>query len=132
MFSVCSQNQIFLSDGHESSNSPLQINYVLSASYIIYYVQRYFWNCILAYNLMIMVHQGEENAPCSATATFLLTPQYWIGKFLFVSKLSRSDLEDLKAADLASAIRWCLQWQWDGKKNLLSLGGYCNYLQLKH
>lgn len=76
MFSVCSQNQIFLSDGHESSNSPLQINYVLSASYINYYVQRYFWNCILAYNLMIMVHQGEENAPCSATATFLLTPQY--------------------------------------------------------
>lgn len=75
-----------------------------------------------------MVHQGEENAPCSATATFLLTPQYWTGKFLFVSKLSRSDLEALKGADLASVISWCLQWQWDGKKYLLSLGSYCNYL----
>lgn len=76
MLSVLSKKQIFLSDGHESSNSHQQINYVLSASYINYYVQRYCWNCILAYNLMIMVHQGEENAPCSATATFLWTPQY--------------------------------------------------------
>lgn len=71
-----SQNQIFLSDGHESSNSHLQINCALSASYISYYVQRYFWNCTLAYNFMIIVHQGEENAPCSPTAIFLLTPQY--------------------------------------------------------
>lgn len=128
VFSVFSKKQIFLSDGHESSNSHLQINYILSASYINYYVQYYFWNCILAYNLMIMVPQGEENAPCSATATFLLTPQYWMQKFLFVSKLSRSDLEDLKGADLASVISWSLQWQWDGKKYLLSLGNYYNCL----
>lgn len=74
-FLVSSQTQIFLSDGHESSNSHLQINYVLYASYISCYVQHYFWNCILAYNLTIMVHQGEESAPWSATAIFLLTSQ---------------------------------------------------------
>jgi len=53
-----------------------KINCVLSASDINNYVQCYFWNCILAYYLMIMVHQGKVNAPYSATATFLLTPQY--------------------------------------------------------
>lgn len=129
MISVFSQNQIFLSDGDESSNSHLQINYVLSASYINYYVQHYFWNCIVAYNLMIMVHQGEENAPCSATDTFLLTPQYWMGKFLLVSNLSRPDLKDFKGTDLTSVISWCLQWPWDGKKYLLSLGTCCKYLE---
>lgn len=60
MFSIFSQNQIFLSDGQKSSNSHLEINYVLSASYFNYYVQHYFWNFILAYNFMSMVHQGER------------------------------------------------------------------------
>lgn len=126
-FLVSSQTQIFLSDGHESSNSHLQINCVLCASYINCYVQHYFWNCILAYNLTIMVHQGEKSALWSATAIFLLASQSWMRKSLFVSKLSRSDLKDLKGTDMH-------QWSGDvcneygiAKKYLL-LGRYCNYL----